>query len=178
MPDTPDITMYTQRCALRPWCKEDAPLLPAIANTKDISWNTSYRFAHPFDLEAAEKYVETKSNNDDSNWNFAVLMDDEIIGGCGAWRGQDIHAHTAEIGYWLGTEYWGKGLATEIVAALVDYLAAATDLEQLSANCFGWNPASPRVLEKCGFVKEGVRKGAVKKWGKRTDMLVYGKLLR
>lgn len=157
----------------------DAPLLPPIANTKVISWNTSYNFPFPYDLAAAEKNIEfcsTKAGED--TWQFAVFLDEELVGGCGCIRGTDVQAHTAIVGYWFGAKYWGRGLASETLEELVRYMTDHTDIEQLSATVYGWNPASRRVLEKNGFENEGVRKGAVRKWDKTTDLWIFGKPLR
>ncbi len=154
-------------------------MLPPIANTRKISWNTSYRFPYPCDLAAAEKYVLRSMNcHPPEAWSHTVILEDMLIGGSKIWRSEDIQAHTAEIGYWLGEDYWGKGLATEIITALVDHITATSDLELLTANCFGWNPASGRVLEKCGFRKVGVLSNGVRKWGKTTDLHIWERLLR
>jgi RimJ/RimL family protein N-acetyltransferase len=171
--------LRTKRCTLRPWQISDTALLPAIADTRLISWNTSYKFPSPFGEEEAKRFVShhIKENSQD-NWLFAIDFENKLIGGCSAHRGQDVQAHTAEIGYWLGPDYWSKGLATEVVVELIKYITAETDVEQLTANCFGWSPASTRVLEKAGFNKEGVRRGVVKKWNRRTDLIIFGKLLR
>lgn len=169
----------TARCILRPWLSGDARLLPAIANDPAIARNTSNRFPHPFGVAEAGRFIthHRKDQGVDA-WQFAVLLGDTLIGGCGANRGQDVQAHTAEVGYWLGVDHWGKGLATEIVARLVEYLRDETDLEQLTATGYAWNGPSIRVLEKNGFVREGLRRGVVRKWGERTDLWIYGKLLR
>lgn len=176
MPSLP--TLHTERCTLRPWRLDDADLLPAIADTRDISWNTSYRFPNPFGPEQAKRYVtHILGSPAADNWPFAVEMNGELIGGCGAHRATDVEAHTAEIGYWLRVDSWGKGIATEVIERLVRFVSEETDIEQVTARCFGWNPASARVLEKLGFRQEGLRRGVVKKWGKRTDLLIFGKLL-
>lgn len=172
------VSLTTKRCTLRPWEMGDAPSLPPIANTRDISWNTSYKFPYPYELADAEKFIahNIKTARLDS-WQFAIIHDGKLIGGCGAIRGADTHSHTAIIGYWLGVDSWGQGLATEALEALVRFMRDQTDIEQLTATVYAWNPASGRVLEKCGFNKEGVRRGAVKKWDKTTDLWIYGKLL-
>lgn len=174
-----DIELHTERCTLRPWQKADAPSLSTIANTKDISWNTSFNFPYPMDEAAAEKLIDfNRKGNGDYSWQFAAVRDEKLIGGCGATRGADVQSHTAIVGYWLDVEHWGQGLATELLGELITFMRDETDIEQLTATGFGWNTASPRVLEKNGFVKEGVRKGVVKKWGKTTDLWIYGLQLR
>jgi RimJ/RimL family protein N-acetyltransferase len=171
--------LRTKRCILRPWLARDAGALPAIANDRAIARNTSNRFPHPFEAADARRFVARHRRNQGiDSWQFAVLLGDTLIGGCGATRGRDVQSHTAEVGYWLGVDHWGMGLATEVVAGLAEYLRNATDLEQLTATGFAWNAPSVRVLEKTGFVLEGVRRGVVKKWGERTDLWIYGMLLR
>ena len=170
--------LTTAQCLLRPWQPQDIPLLPPIANTRDISWNTSFKFPHPYDRAAAERMVDwSRTNAGQDSWQFAVIHDNALIGGCGTIRGEDVQAHTAVVGYWLDPAHWGKGLATEIVAELVRYMTEETDIKQLTATCFGWNPGSRRVLEKNGFDREGVRRGVVRKWGKTTDLWIFGRLL-
>ena len=170
--------LRTPRCRLRPWRIADIPLVPPIADTRDISWNTSFKFPHPYDEAAARRMIEwSRTDAGEQVWQFAAFEEGRLIGGIGATRADDVHAHTAVVGYWLGTEFWGRGLASELVGALVRYMTEETDVEQLTATCFGWNPASMRVLEKNGFVNEGVRKGVVRKWGRTTDLWIFGKLL-
>ena len=177
-PDFFNVRISTERCILRPWSEDDVLGLAAIANTRDISWNTSYRFSYPFEEAEALKLIRfTMQGAGLDKWQFAVECEGKLVGGCGALRGTDVQAHTAEVGYWLGTDFWGKGFATEMVKALVSYMAEHTDIEQLTATCYGWNPASMKVLDKVGFVREGLRKGVVRKWGKTTDLAIYGKLL-
>jgi RimJ/RimL family protein N-acetyltransferase len=173
-----DTELNTERCVLRPWRMEDILFIPPVANTREISWNTTFRFPHPFDEAAAERMVLwSRDGAGEDKWQFGVFVDGEIVGSCGTIRGRDVEAHTAQVGYWLGPAHWGKGLGTEMVAELVRYMRDRTPIEQLTANCFGWNPASRRVLEKTGFRQEGLRRGVVRKWGKLTDMWIYGLLL-
>lgn len=163
------------RCLLRPWRDADIPQVPPLADTRDISWNTSFRFPNPYDEEAARRMVEWSRDGAGVNaWQFALVVGGELAGGIGAIRNNDVETHTATVGYWLGTRFWGRGLATEAVAGLVRYMREETDVEQLTATCFGWNPASRRVLEKCGFALEGVRRAVVRKWGRTTDLWIYG----
>ncbi len=157
---------------------EDIPLIPPVANTRKISWNTSFRFPHPFDLAAAERLVYwARDGAGEDKWQFAILLDGKLAGSCGTIRGTDVEAHTASVGYWLDPPLWGQGLATEALNELVRYMRDETAIEQLTASCFGWNPASRRVLEKVGFRQEGLRRGVVRKWGKLTDLWIYGLLL-
>ncbi|MGE4192057.1 MAG: GNAT family N-acetyltransferase [Pseudodesulfovibrio sp.] len=171
--------LRTERCILRPWRNADIPLIPPLADTRDISWNTSFRFPSPYDEKAAQRMVEWSRDGAGVNvWQFALVAGGELAGGIGTTRNSDVETHTANVGYWLGTRFWGKGLASEALAELVRYMHEETDVEQLTATCFGWNPGSRRVLEKCGFSLEGVRKGVVRKWGRTTDLWIYGQVLK
>ncbi|QGY38765.1 GNAT family N-acetyltransferase [Pseudodesulfovibrio cashew] len=177
-PPFADTVLLTRRCVMRPWQDSDVALLPSIASTRKISWNTSNKFPYPFGEPEAQRLLRFSNDGAGEDvWQFAVEFGGELAGSCGAIRGTDVQAHTATIGYWLGVDYWGKGIATEMVARLVDYMTLETDIEQLTATCYGWNPASARVLEKAGFEREGVRRGVVKKWGETTDLLIYGRPL-
>ncbi|MDP6071748.1 MAG: GNAT family protein [SAR202 cluster bacterium] len=80
---------------------------------------------------------------------------------------------SAEVGYWLGEPFWGKGIATMAISAIVDYAFAHFDLVRLYASVFEWNPASARVLEKAGFTLEGRECKSVTKDGQTIDALVY-----
>jgi RimJ/RimL family protein N-acetyltransferase len=89
--------------------------------------------------------------------------------------GQDVHRHTATLGYWLGQDFWGRGIMTEAVAALTDFCFDNFLLRRISAEVFANNPASARVLEKAGFVFEGRLKNHVIKDGDLLDSLLYAK---
>ena len=96
--------------------------------------------------------------------------------GIGVNRGSDVFAHSAEIGYWLGAEHWGRGYATEALIAASDYAFSELDLLRLEAGVFSSNPASARVLEKAGYRREGNQRRAVNKGGVLLDRWLYAKL--
>ena len=88
--------------------------------------------------------------------NFAIEVDGAAVGGIGLRLGDDVHRRTAEIGYWLGIKHWGKGYATEAMHAVIDYAFTELEHKALQAGSRVTNPASRRVLEKCGFQWTGV----------------------
>jgi len=96
-------------------------------------------------------------------------------GGIGIRLGQDVHRHTASLGYWLAEEFWGRGIMTEAVAAFIDFCFENFPLRRIYAEVFANNPASARVLEKAGFIFEGRLKNHVVKDGKLLDSLLYAK---
>jgi RimJ/RimL family protein N-acetyltransferase len=123
----------------------------ALANDRRIAENTA-RIPHPYKLADAENFISGANKGTADAVFLITLRDDTAIGACGVTALDD----QAELGYWLGVPYWGKGYATEALHALIDY--AFTDLghKALNAGARVTNPASRRVLEKCGFQWTGV----------------------
>ena len=143
--------LETTRLALRAPRLEDAKMVAALANDRRIAENTA-RIPHPYKLSDAESFI-TGANKSGGEAAFLItLRDDTIIGACGL-MDQD---RTPELGYWLGAPYWGKGYATEAMHAVIDYAFSDLGHEALQAGARVTNPASRRVLEKCGFQWTGV----------------------
>src|SRR5262249_2577490 len=97
------------------------------------------------------------------------------VGGIGVHPGEDVHRHTATIGYWLVEEFWGRGIMTEAVIAVTDFCFKNLPLRRISAEVFANNPASARVFENAGFILEGRLKNHVLKDGKLLDSLLYAR---
>jgi len=110
--------------------------------------------------------------------NFAIAVDGAVVGGIGIMQQSDVHAQSAEFGYWLGQNYWGRGIMTKAVNEMTGYFFSHFDLVRLYATVYDWNPASARVLEKCGWEFEGRLKMSIFKDGKYCDQLIYAKLRR
>ncbi len=143
--------LETKRLALRAPRLEDAKTVATLANDRRIAENVA-RIPHPYQTSDAEGFI-TGANKAGGEAMFLITLRDEtVIGACGLM----LQEQTPELGYWLGVPYWGKGYATEALHAAIDY--AFTDLahEALQAGCRVTNPASRRVLEKCGFQWTGV----------------------
>ena len=143
--------LETQRLVLRAPQLGDAKAVAALANDKRIAENTA-RIPYPYKVADAEKFIGGANKNGEAAF-LITLRDRTIIGACGIMFHYD---DVPELGYWLGVPYWNKGYATEALHALIDY--AFTDLshEALQAGARVTNPASRRVLEKCGFQWTGV----------------------
>ena len=143
--------LETKRLALRAPRLEDAKTVATLANDRRIAENTA-RIPHPYKLTDAQGFI-TGANKAGGEAVFLItLRDKTVIGACGV----TAQEQTPELGYWLGVPHWGNGYATEALHAVIDY--AFTDLahEALQAGCRVTNPASRRVLEKCGFQWTGV----------------------
>src|SRR5688500_10825464 len=128
----------------------DEEALVANANDRDVWRNVRDRFPHPYGLGDAAWWIANSGET-----HFGIEIDGAIAGAIGFDRDEDVFRRSAEIGYWLGRSYWGKGIATSAVRELTDRVFATTDIVRLYAGVFAWNPASARVLEKSGYVLEG-----------------------
>jgi RimJ/RimL family protein N-acetyltransferase len=144
--------LETKRLALRAPRLEDAKTVAALANDRRIAENTA-RIPHPYRLADAEGFIAGANKTVSDALFLVTLHDGTIAGACGLMQTAD---ETPELGYWLGVPYWGKGYATEALHALVDYAFADLGHDALQAGARVTNPASRRVLEKCGFQWTGV----------------------
>ena len=115
----------------------------------------------------------TLSAKKDTQYAFAICLDDKAIGSIGVFRGDNVHRYTAEMGYYIAEPHWGKGVTTEAVRQMCVYIFENTDIIRIFAEPYAYNDASCRVLEKAGFQFEGVlRRNAVKN-GHTVDMKMY-----
>jgi len=143
--------LETKRLILRAPSLEDAKTVAMLANDRRIAENTA-RIPHPYKLSDAESFISAANVHGGEVVFLITLRDRSIIGACGV----ATLADQPELGYWLGAPYWGKGYATEALHALIDYAFADIGHDALQAGARVTNPASRRVLEKCGFQWTGV----------------------
>ena len=113
------------------------------------------------------------SANEDETFAFAITLDDKVIGSIGVFRQQNIHRQTGEMGYYIAEEYWGKGIMTEAVKQICEYVFKHSDILRIYAEPFAHNMGSCRVLEKAGFQYEGTLRNNAVKNGKVIDMKMY-----
>lgn len=165
-------TLKTKNLILRPWQKGDEASLAKYANNRKISINLRDRFPFPYTLKDAEDWIQFASASSPVT-NFAIEVDSHAVGGTGFMLGSDVFRQSAELGYWLGESYWGKGLMTEAVKAATEYGFTELKLKRIFAGVFETNPASAKVLEKAGYTFESRQVKAVVKEGKYLDQLVY-----
>jgi RimJ/RimL family protein N-acetyltransferase len=142
--------LKTERLMLRAPCHSDVPAIVHFAGDRRIVENT-VRIPHPYGANDAEQFIAS-INREDGSATFAIVLDGAVIGICGI----DLRQDGAELGYWLGAPYWGRGYATEAVRAVIDHAFGALGHEVLQSGARVSNPASRRVLEKCGFQWTGV----------------------
>jgi RimJ/RimL family protein N-acetyltransferase len=163
-----------ERCRLRPWRLDDKDALVAIANDRDIWMNMTSAFPHPYTAEDGEEWLARCQEAPISERCLAIEITGRLAGEADYTVGKDVSAHIATIGYWLGKEFWGRGIATEAVRLLTDHAFKEGGVTRCQANVFGWNPASGRVLEKAGYTCEGVLRKGILKDRRYTDLLMYG----
>src|SRR3712207_1614482 len=159
-------------CVLRPWREDDEPSLVRHANNYEIWRRLRDRFPHPYTHADAEQWIAIVQRQA-TQTHFAIEVRGEATGGIGLELGSDIERRTAEIGYWLGEAFWGKGITTAAVRAVTSYGFEALNLTRIFAVPFASSSASIRVLKKCGYIREGrMRRSAIKE-GVVLDQVLY-----
>ena len=164
------------RCTVRDWRLDDAESLAKHANNRNVWLGLRDRFPHPYTIEDAREFL-SRTATGQSEENFCIEIDGGAVGGIGVRVGEDVNRQTAEFGYWLGQEFWGHGVMSEVIPAFVDYCFEKFSLNRIAAQIFSNNPASARVLEKAGFVLEGRLRKNVVKDGEILDSLLYARTM-
>jgi RimJ/RimL family protein N-acetyltransferase len=145
--ETSPNALQTARLILRAPRLEDAKTVAALVNDIRIAQNTS-RIPYPYALSDAQAWLRTVNRNEGDATYLVTLASGTVIGACGT---ELRDGGKPELGYWLGTHYWGQGYATEAARAVIDHAFSALGCEELYSGARISNPASRRVLEKCGF---------------------------
>ena len=160
------------KCVVRDWARSDKDALLRFANNRNVWRNLTHRFPHPYAEADAERWFSfLESMAEPTAW--AIEVDGQAAGGIGVTLGEGTFVKSAEFGYWLGEPYWGRGIMTEAAKRVVPYAMSRFGLVRLESPVFEWNPASMRVLEQCGFVREGVARASGFKDGKIIDRVIY-----
>lgn len=157
---------------IRSWHGRDAASLTVHANNRKIWRNVRDAFPHPYTEQDAYDWIEHATSQIPET-SFAIVVDETAVGGIGLLLKDDVYRRSAEIGYWLGEPYWGRGIVAEAVRALTEYAFEKYDLCRVYAGVFEWNTASMRVLEKAGYTFEARLRKAVTKEGQTVDEVVY-----
>jgi ribosomal-protein-alanine N-acetyltransferase len=163
-------TIATDRLLLRPFGLADAPDVHRLCSAREIAEST-LSIPHPYPEGAAEEFIlRTRARDEaDRSLNLAIVQEsDGALVGAIALDFEREHGR-AEVGYWIGVPYWGRGYATEAAAAVVRHAFEVEGLNRVFAHHFTRNPASGRVLEKIGMRHEGTRRGHTLKWGEYLD---------
>jgi RimJ/RimL family protein N-acetyltransferase len=151
---------------------EDAEAIVRHANNRKIWLNLRDRFPHPYSDRNAHIYLKQVVSTQ-PEVNFAIDLAGEAVGGVGLVLGTDVERHSAEVGYWLCESLWGRGIATAALKGSIRYAIAEYGLWRVFAVPFSENAASIRVLEKAGFVREGLMRRSAVKNGRILDQVLY-----
>ncbi|MGH7806164.1 MAG: GNAT family N-acetyltransferase [Candidatus Binatia bacterium] len=158
--------------AIREYEPTDAAALVKYADNRRIWLNLRDRFPHPYTAVSAQRWLDQVAL-EQPTVSFAIATPKELIGGIGLVLGTDVFRDTAEIGYWLAEPFWNRGIATRAVGAFTAWAFEHHSLRRVFAGVFETNLASARVLEKCGYVREGRLRKSILKDGRVLDELLY-----
>lgn len=159
---------------IRKWRISDAADLALAVSNKKVQDNLRDGLPYPYTEQDGAEYIQAMLSADENKtFAFAVTADDKAIGSISVFRQENIHRRTAELGYYIAEEYWGKGIMTEAIKQICEYVFQNSDIIRIFAEPFADNKASCRVLEKAGFQLEGILKSAAIKNGKIIDMKIY-----
>lgn len=159
---------------LRKWRLSDAGDLAAALSNEKILVNLRDGLPFPYTERDAHDYIAAMlAADEDSTFAYAITVGGRAVGSIGAFRQSYIHRQTAELGYYLAEEYWGRSIMTEAIRQFCKILFDTTDILRIYAEPFAYNTGSRRALEKAGFCCEGTMKNNAVKNGKVLDMVMY-----
>ena len=161
--------------SLRTLSHKDIFQMAILADNKKVSDSLKDLFPHPYSEEDATSFIDLCIQHNPQQ-NFAIEHHGAFCGVIGLIPQDDVYRKSAEIGYWLGEPYWGKGIATKAVRLVTDYGFKELGFARIQSGIFEYNPASMRVLEKNGYQKEGVFIKSVFKNNRYWDEHRYYKL--
>jgi RimJ/RimL family protein N-acetyltransferase len=149
-------------CQLRPWREGDEEALSRHASNRHIwNWVRDF-FPYPYTIRDASSWVRSNRATQLPN-NLAIEVNGQAVGNIGYTVRDDIYRFNAEVGYWLSEQYWGRGITSEVMPVMVDYIFRNTQVNRLYACVLEGNIGSMRVLERAHFRHEAIhRKAAVK----------------
>ena len=159
------------------WNESYAKDLSYALNNLNVQNNLRDGLPFPYTEENALEFIKAMLSCDKNDtFAFAIVYKGKCIGSIAAFRQGNIHFRTAEVGYYIAEEYWGRGVVTSALKELCDYMFDNTDIIRLYAEPFTYNKGSCKVLEKAGFEREGVLKSNAVKNGVVLDMALYAKV--
>ena len=149
------------RVGIEPFAPHHAPAVQRLASDARIAATTM--LPHPYPEDGAVTFIAEamRARKAGEAYSFAVLVDDELVGSCGL---KEVHDGQADLGYWIGVPYWGRGYASEAARLVTAFGFEALGLVRITAHALERNPASSRVLEKVGFRLVGRVPNPIAKW--------------
>jgi [ribosomal protein S5]-alanine N-acetyltransferase len=166
------VRLTLSTCTIRPWAESDAGPLQRQANNRQVSMHLRDRFPYPYEIEHARTFLGWIAKQP-SPTVWAVDVGREAVGGIGIELHTDVERVSAEIGYWLGESFWGRGIATEALKAVTVQAFKDFQITRLYAVPFADHIASIRVLETAGYVREGLLRQSAIKEGRIRDQALF-----
>ena len=161
-------------CKIRKWELADAKDLSAALSNAKIQDNLRDGLPYPYTEQDGVDFISAMLSADtNETFAFAITTEGKVIGSIGVFRQGNIHRRTAELGYYIAEEYWGKGIMTKAVKQICKYVFDNSDILRIYAEPFAFNAASCRVLEKACFQYEGTLRSNAVKNGKVINMKMY-----
>jgi ribosomal-protein-alanine N-acetyltransferase len=161
-----------EKSVIRLWQSGDELSLVRHANNRNVWINLRDLFPHPYTTADARHWIADQVGRRFPD-HWAIEVEGHAVGAIGLKPRDDVNRISAEIGYWLGEEFWGRGIMTEAVHAMTRYGFETLGMTRIFAEVFEWNDSAMRVLEKNGYVREGVLRQSAIKAGKVIDQIVY-----
>lgn len=177
LPGKPPVVLHTARLLLRPLRRDDIPVLLPLIGAREVA-ATTLRIPHPYTAADADRFLEYTEGvwekGDGARFGVFLRDGERLLGGIGLHATRE-HRH-AELGYWIGVPFWGKGYCTEAVRETLKYGFETLDLQRIFASHFINNPASGRILQRVGMRHEGTLRRHILKWGEYLDLELYALL--
>lgn len=170
--------LETSRLILRPFSLADAPLLQGAAGAREIA-DTMISIPHPYPDGKAEQYIQRQIQNFKAGHSVSFVIERKSEKAfCGVIEIRDIEREhsQAELSFWLITQVWGQGYMSEALKPMLRFAFKDLCLNRLYAYHMVRNPGSGRVLQKNGFIQEGVLRQRVRKWGVFEDVKIWATL--
>ena len=161
---------------IRRWQRGDEESLVRYADNYQIWRNVRDSFPHPYTWQHAQDWIAL-CESEQTPTVFAIEINGEAVGSVGIIPQKDIYCKNAEIGYWLAEPFWGRGIMTEALNEMCEYVFQNFAIRQIYACVFEYNVASMRVLEKAEFKRVAVQKKWLFKEGKFWDNHLFVRAL-
>jgi RimJ/RimL family protein N-acetyltransferase len=170
-------TLNTQRLILRPFVLADAPRVQLLAGAWEVA-NTTATMPHPYPDGAAEEWIagHAKALETGSNITLAICLKNGTLIGTISLMGFRTQHSRAELGYWIGKDYWGQGYCTEAVRAIVRLGFEQLGLNRIFGQHWSRNAASGKVMHKAGLKHEGHLRQHHRRWEDFEDVEFWGLL--
>ncbi|RHX86224.1 GNAT family N-acetyltransferase [Leptospira stimsonii] len=160
---------------LEPISEKHADTIAIHANSQNVFSGLRGAFPFPYLLQDALDYIRA-CLRDSRSRTFAIVLEEKAIGVINLLFKEDVYRFNAEIGYWIGEEFWNRGIITKAIASIINIAYTEHGLHRVYAEVFSNRPASAKALEKNGFVLEGTQREAVFKNGVFLDQWIYSRL--